>query len=571
MKVIASAGSFSIQSGEAVLKLRDLQVFSVAINFVGRRNSASYCTPQLTGIWFPTAPGVTSLPVAPAPTQNAEPKPANSIQAPEDFDPESPDLCALFQDLLPVNTAPVYGQEQTASVLSKPYNQITKAIGRTRTFPAVTALNYPLVLSPREWIGTVKLAFDIIGNKLIASTAVFNLAGSAATGLDYRRTLKASPAAYVLGRPENELYPLINLPGAPSELALTGFSANLLKDFSTNAANGEFIFIGQEAALTKFISVDVPQIDISIGQQTPSLIVDIVINVEALDFVVLPETPQSVGVLATTIEIPTASMILSAESPEISLDVTLESPAKDIAIQAQLPEALVDAPDPDFDSVQLLLHMDGINGSTAFLDNSNNGLGLTVNGSAVITTSEQRFGTGSLDLTGSGTNYLSYPSASGDELDVASDESVTIEFWAYITAVNTSSSPTSGNCMWESTGNLGERFSLHMLTISSTPTLVWAVNFGGDSFSHQIALTLSSWQHIAVVRNVSTWHMYIDGVQSTNSKSGYGTIMTNSNFYIIGPRQDGETKLYIDDFRHTTGVARSTTGFTPPVAAFPDS
>lgn len=571
MKILASAGSFLIQSGETALKLRDLQTFSIAIKFVGGRKSESYCIPQLTSIWFPVAPGITSLPVAPAPTQNSEPQPANAIQAPSDFDPDNPDLCLLFQDLLPTNTAPVYAQEQTASVLGKPYNEIIKIVGRTRSFLAVTPLNYPLTLSQREWAATARLAFDIIGNQLNASAGSVDLVGSAATTLQYRLKLQGVSGKFILGRPEGTLYPLTNFPVDSGSFALTGLDGGLAKGYKILANKLDLIVNGKDATLEKAVIVEAPLVTVALDARVPSLAIDSIVTIDEFNIQLSAHEPSEVGTPVTLVNVSNSIISIEANAPTISFDTAIDIPLLNISISTHSPIIEIVTPDPDFASVALLMHFDETNGSTSFVDDSANSLTLIANGSAATTTSQQKFGTGSLDLTSSGTNYLSYPSSSGDELDVATNQSVTIEFWAYITAVNTGSSPTSGNCMWESTGNLGERFSLHMLTISSTPTLVWATNFGGDSFSHQTALTLNSWQHIAVVRNVSTWHLYIDGVQSTTSKTGYGTIMTNSNFYIIGPRQDSVTKLYIDDFRHTTGVVRYTSGFTPPTAAFPDS
>lgn len=239
-------------------------------------------------------------------------------------------------------------------------------------------------------------------------------------------------------------------------------------------------------------------------------------------------------------------------------------------ISASLSAGAATISDTDFASVQLLLHMDGTNGSTTFTDSSNNNLSITVNGSAAISTSEKKFGTGSLNLTDSGTNYLSYPSASGDELDVTTNESVTVEFWVYVTAVDSGSSITSGSTMLELSGGIGSRFSLHMVTIGGTETLTWSSDYGGVSFNHQTGLTLNQWQHIAMVRNIDVWKLYLDGVESTSSSTN-GAAITNSNFVIIGPRQNSVIKLYVDDFRYTVGVARYTAGFTPPTAAFPDS
>lgn len=224
--------------------------------------------------------------------------------------------------------------------------------------------------------------------------------------------------------------------------------------------------------------------------------------------------------------------------------------------------------DADIDKVELLLHMDGTNGSTTFTDSSSNNLTLTVSGSAAITTSEKKFGTGSLDLTAPGNNYISYPGASGDELDIATGQDFTVEFWAYVTAVHTDSTASSLNSIFETTSTGATGMSLHLLTVSSTPTLTLGLNFG-TAFSHQTGLTLNQWQHIAVVRNSNVYNLYLDGVKSSGSQTN-STVLPNSFVFAVGPRQNSLAKLYVDDFRLTVGLARYTADFTPPSGAFAD-
>jgi hypothetical protein len=224
--------------------------------------------------------------------------------------------------------------------------------------------------------------------------------------------------------------------------------------------------------------------------------------------------------------------------------------------------------DTDIDKVELLLHMDGSNGSTTFTDSSSNNLTLAVNGSAAITTSQKKFGTGAADLTGSGENYLSYPSASGDELDIASGQDFTIEFWAYVTAVHDDATVSGSTCMFETTSSGGTGITLHMITVSSTPTLSLGFDFGASgNFAHQTALTLNQWLHIAIVRSSNVFNLYLDGIKSTSSQT-FSNALPNGLFFVIGPRQNGLIKLYVDDFRVTTGFARYTADFTPPIAAF---
>ena len=81
----------------------------------------------------------------------------------------------------------------------------------------------------------------------------------------------------------------------------------------------------------------------------------------------------------------------------------------------------------------------------------------------------------------------------------------------------------------------------------------------------------NQWQHIAVVRSGSTITIYVNGVsQGTLSNS---TNWSDSNLRISG-FVDTQSSIYayygyLDDFRITKGIARYTSNFTPPTAAFP--
>jgi hypothetical protein len=85
-----------------------------------------------------------------------------------------------------------------------------------------------------------------------------------------------------------------------------------------------------------------------------------------------------------------------------------------------------------------------------------------------------------------------------------------------------------------------------------------------------------SWHHIAVVRNGSSWVIYVDGTsRATATWSGtiadlaYGPYIGRDQYYSTIETRDFPG--YIDELRITKGIARYTGTFTPPAAAFLNS
>jgi hypothetical protein len=194
-------------------------------------------------------------------------------------------------------------------------------------------------------------------------------------------------------------------------------------------------------------------------------------------------------------------------------------------------------------------------------------------GNAQISTSVKKFGTGSLAFDGTG-DYLKGV-GNNPNLNFGSGD-FTIEFWMYTADVtpsvaawfvamfNSSSGQNSWGVRLETSGAL-------VMYLSSdggeSPTTISAAS---------PALSNSTWHHIAVVRNGSGSNnitIYVDGVSKATGT--FSSALFNSNQPVTVGIQ-GNTGFnqyfngYIDDLRITKGVARYTTTFTPPTAAFAD-
>jgi hypothetical protein len=210
--------------------------------------------------------------------------------------------------------------------------------------------------------------------------------------------------------------------------------------------------------------------------------------------------------------------------------------------------------DPYFQNVSLLLHMDGGNGSTTLTDSSSNALTVTANGSAQISTTDPKFGTGALTLGGNG-DYLTVSSNSALSLG---SEDWTIECFVYLNSGNSNVGLFTFGTSYPST-------DLGVSVTGSAYTLVGAGQGGVFLGSG----TLGTWEHFALCRSGASLRAFIEGSQIGSTLSGQGSAYNTLQIgYYYSPFYSISAK--IDEFRITKG-ARYTANFTPPTAPFPDA
>jgi hypothetical protein len=196
--------------------------------------------------------------------------------------------------------------------------------------------------------------------------------------------------------------------------------------------------------------------------------------------------------------------------------------------------------------------------NAGIIDNTGKNV-LETTGNAQIDTTIKKYGTGALEFDASG-DYLIIP-ASPDT--IFGTGAFTIECWAYPTSFVTE------NRRIISKGTTGSSANW-LLTFLTTGAVSFAYNNTTDIQSS--ALSLNTWYHIAVVGNGSTITLYIDGVSASSVSYSYN-YSENSIIQVSRGRSTTSTQSfngYIDDLRITKGVARYTTNFTPPTAAFLD-
>jgi len=223
----------------------------------------------------------------------------------------------------------------------------------------------------------------------------------------------------------------------------------------------------------------------------------------------------------------------------------------------------ITANDTNFADVSLLLHGDGTSGSTTITDSSSNSVSLTVTGNTQIDTAVKKFGTGSIQFDGAG-DYLTTSTNSAFGYGAGD---FTIEFFLYLNSVSSSQTICS-----------------NLTSASSTNPHIYlqsggTIRYYTASASRITSAVLSAGQfyHVAVAKSGSSTKLFINGSQSGSTYSdnndygasaplGVGTYWSGGS-----PTATSTLNGFIDELRITKGVARYTSNFTPPTAAFLNS
>ncbi len=179
-----------------------------------------------------------------------------------------------------------------------------------------------------------------------------------------------------------------------------------------------------------------------------------------------------------------------------------------------------------------------------------------VNG-AQLSTSQARFGTSSLDVTGAGTDNITIDSTSDFGFGTGD---FTVEFWIYRTG------NINGNviCDFRDTAATDQAIIIQGNGSNETDVYIGTTSI----VTGTVATTLNAWNHIAVCRVGSTITQYIDG-----AVSGSGTAATDlgvARQLTFGDKYDNSNSgpsAYLDELRVTKGAAKYTGAFTAPSVA----
>ena len=201
-----------------------------------------------------------------------------------------------------------------------------------------------------------------------------------------------------------------------------------------------------------------------------------------------------------------------------------------------------------------------IKGTDASIIDKSQGSNLKLEGNTTGSTTQVKFSnTKSMYFDGTGDMTHSV-------LPVPLANQATIEFWMY-------SSATNKRYIF-AIGLYGVSSVLGIDTGSGTFSL--RATSGTSGSTTQIiaggAFLANTWYHVAIVRDGTTYELYVDGISKGTGTYGTATHYDSSYDVTIGSLSNNGTSAsypwsgYIQDFRITNGYARYTANFTPPSA-----
>ncbi|KKN22918.1 hypothetical protein LCGC14_0910280 [marine sediment metagenome] len=215
--------------------------------------------------------------------------------------------------------------------------------------------------------------------------------------------------------------------------------------------------------------------------------------------------------------------------------------------------------DQDEDNCVLMLHFDGSDTATSTVDASLSNHSVTFVNNAQIDTAQKKFGSASVLMQGTN-DYLTIPD-SPDWHFGAGD--FTVDTWIRYNTIG-------NNTIVDQFGASGFRSWRIFLDGSNDRFFVyWSENgsvFGNITLNLLATPSTNTWYHLAFVRSSGVMTLYQDGIEQDSVAYAYNLFNTTQELK-IGSDGSFEVDGWIDDFRITKGTALWTTNFTPPTSS----
>jgi hypothetical protein len=172
-------------------------------------------------------------------------------------------------------------------------------------------------------------------------------------------------------------------------------------------------------------------------------------------------------------------------------------------------------------------------------------------GNAQISTTQSKWGGSSIAFDGTG-DQLSSPTSVNNSLGTGD---FTVECWVYANSFSSQpcivdARPTGTAVPWA-----------FYINTSGQPYF-----YNGSSAISTVAVSTTTWTHIAASRSSGTLRIFVNGTQGYSAS--VTTNLTAGGLQIGGAFSGSYLDGYIDDFRITKGFARYTANFTPPSGPF---
>lgn len=220
-----------------------------------------------------------------------------------------------------------------------------------------------------------------------------------------------------------------------------------------------------------------------------------------------------------------------------------------------------------FSDVVVLLHGEGVDASTTITDSSSIGRVFTASGNAQIDTAQYKYGGASILFDGTG-DYVSTVDVA--DLEIGAQD-FTLEGFFRWDVDGSAFQLLAGK--WISSGN---QRSYGVFRDGSGNDLELLISNNGSTTTTKITVdwnpVLSTWYHVAVDFDGTTYRLYVDGVVLGTATTLISTFDGTAGFS-VGAQGDGVSEFdgWADEVRLTIGTARYAGAFTPPERSFPDS
>lgn len=205
---------------------------------------------------------------------------------------------------------------------------------------------------------------------------------------------------------------------------------------------------------------------------------------------------------------------------------------------------------------KLLLHCDGVDGSTTFTDSSLSTHTVTATGNAQIDTAYSKFGDGSLYMDGTG-DYLTLDGSSDFAFGTGD---FSIDFWARLN--------TTGVAMYFYDSRPSSTQGAYAgISVSASNVVVYVAN-SAARITGTTAMSTGIWYHIAATRTGTSTKLFLNGTQEGSTYTDSTNYINPASRPLIGGHGFGvgtnSFNGWMDEIRVSKGIARWTSAFTPP-------